>query len=180
MMGKLPVVHMAHLIGTFFGMSGLVTEVQGKHIAFVGDHSNRCYPVPFILPPQNAWVWMKAKYLRDTVRFGTFNDNKDNKDKLWLTGASKAELTETPLPRLLALPTIVAEFLRKLGGGMSFTQTAKICVRPHHQWGIAGPARQMATHTGLVPCRSTGGEQRNEHTQPQVSGTRTVPELGIP
>ncbi len=51
MKGKSPVVHMAHLVGTFFGISGLASEVQGKHIAFVRDRGNRCYPVPFILPP---------------------------------------------------------------------------------------------------------------------------------
>jgi hypothetical protein len=115
MKGKLPVVHMAHLVGTFFGMSGLATDVQGKHIAFVGDHSNGRNLVPFVLPPQNSWVWTKAKYLHDTARFGTFYD-EDNKDKLWLTGASKVKLTEILLPRLLALPTFVAEFLGKQGG----------------------------------------------------------------
>jgi hypothetical protein len=70
----------------------------------------------FILPRQNAWVWTKAKYLRDTARLGTFYNNKGNKNKLWLMGASKAKLTETPLPCLLVLPTFVAEFLRKQGG----------------------------------------------------------------
>ncbi len=69
MKGKLPVVHMAHLVGTFLGISGLATDVQGKHIALVGGCSNGCYPVPFILPPQNAWIWTKAKYLCDTARF---------------------------------------------------------------------------------------------------------------
>jgi hypothetical protein len=68
-----------------------------------------------VLPPKNAWIRTKAKYLCYTARFGTFYDNKDNKDKLWLKGASKAELTETPLPCLLALLTFVAEFLRKQG-----------------------------------------------------------------
>ncbi len=85
--------------------------MQGKHIAFVGDHSNRRYSVPFILPPQNTWVWMKAKSLCNTTRFGTFYNDKGNKDKLWLMGASKAELTETPLPRLLVLPTFIVRFL---------------------------------------------------------------------
>ncbi len=42
MKSKLPVVHMAHLVGTFFGMLGLVMDVQGKHIAFVGDRSSGC------------------------------------------------------------------------------------------------------------------------------------------
>jgi hypothetical protein len=90
--------------------------VQGKHIAFVGDRGNRGYPVPFILPPQNTWIWIKAKYLCNTARFGTFYGGNDTKDKLWLTGASKAKLTETPLPCLLALPKFIAEFLGKQGG----------------------------------------------------------------
>jgi hypothetical protein len=60
---------------------------------------------------------MKAKYLLcNTTRFGTFYDYEDNTDKLWLTGASKAKLTETPLPCLLALPPFVAEFRGKQGG----------------------------------------------------------------
>jgi hypothetical protein len=91
-------------------------DVQGKHIAFIGDRGNGRYPVPFILPPQNVWIWAKAKYLHGTARFGTFYSDEDNKDKLWLTGASEAKLTETPLSHLLALPTFVAEFLGKQGG----------------------------------------------------------------
>ncbi len=42
MKGKLLVVHMAHSVGTFFGMSGLATyvQVQGKYIRFIGDRGN--------------------------------------------------------------------------------------------------------------------------------------------
>ncbi len=41
----------------------------------------------------------------------------ENRDKLWsTTGGGEQDLTEAPLPRLLALPTFVAEFLGKLGG----------------------------------------------------------------
>ncbi len=35
---------------------------------------------------------------------------------LWITGASKADLREMVLPRLLALPTFVTELLEKQGG----------------------------------------------------------------
>ncbi len=56
-----PVVHMAHLVGNFFGMSGLVMDMQGKHIAFVGDHSNGCYLVQFVLPPQKRLGMDKGK-----------------------------------------------------------------------------------------------------------------------
>jgi hypothetical protein len=119
---------MAHLVETFFGIPGLVTDVQGKHILFWGDRGNGRYPVPFILPPQNAWIWAKAKYLCNTTRFGTFYGNKENKDKLWLTGASKAKLTETLLPCLLALPTFIAEFLGKRGGHVSHTNCKKLCL----------------------------------------------------
>ncbi len=106
---------MAHLVGTFFGMLGLATDMQGKHIAFVGDRGNGRYPVPFILPPQNAWTWTKAKYLHNTARFGEHYNDNDNQDKLWITGASKANLSKTVLLCLLALPTFVAEFQGKQG-----------------------------------------------------------------
>ncbi len=51
MKGHSPVVHMAHSIGQFFGMSGLAAEVQGKYIGFIGDQGNGQYPVLFIPPP---------------------------------------------------------------------------------------------------------------------------------
>jgi hypothetical protein len=113
MKGKLPMVHIAHLVGTFFVISGSATDMQGKHITFIGDHGNGCYPVPFILPPQNAWTWTKAKYLHNTAKFRKHYNDSDNQDKLWITGASKADLSGMVLPSLLALPTFVAEFLAK-------------------------------------------------------------------
>jgi hypothetical protein len=116
MKGKSPVIHMAHSVGTFFGMSGLATDVQRKQIAFVGDWGNGRYPVPFILPPQNSWTWAKMRYLRDTARFSKFYPHADNQDKLWVTGATENKLTEQQLPRFLALPTFIAEFLVQQGG----------------------------------------------------------------
>ncbi len=66
MKGKLPVVHMAHSVGTFFGMSGLATDVQGKYIGFIGDWGNGRYPIPFMLPPsevQNKMIIMGHQIL---------------------------------------------------------------------------------------------------------------------
>ncbi len=75
MKDKSPVVHMAHSIGQFFGMSGLAVDVKGKYIGFIGDRGNGRYPVPFLLPPQNAWAWAKVKYLEDMVAFEEHFDN---------------------------------------------------------------------------------------------------------
>jgi hypothetical protein len=56
MKGKSPAVHMVHSIGQFFGLSGLAVDVQGKCIGFIGDRGNGKYPVPIILPQNNAWA----------------------------------------------------------------------------------------------------------------------------
>jgi hypothetical protein len=116
MKGKSPVVHMAHSMGQFFGMLGLALNVQGKQIGFIGDWGNGRHPVPFILPPQNSWAWLKTKYLQNTASFIAYYNNKANRDKLWATGTQDNKLTEAPLPRLVALPTFVVEFLGKHGG----------------------------------------------------------------
>jgi hypothetical protein len=126
MKGKLPVAHMAHLVGTFFGMSGLATEVQGKYIGFNGDQGNGGYPIPFILPPQNLGVWLKTEYLHDTASFETFHMDEDNRDKLWMMGANNKHLTKAPLPCLLALPTFVAEILGQQGGHAFHTNYANL------------------------------------------------------
>ncbi len=69
MKGRSPVVHMAHSVGQFFGMSVLAADVQGKYIGFIGDRGNGRYPVPFILPPQNTWAWPRIKYLAERNQF---------------------------------------------------------------------------------------------------------------
>ncbi len=90
--------------------------MQGKQIDFVEDWGNGRHPVPFILPPQTLWAWLKTKYLQNTASFIAYYNNEANRDKLWVTGAQDNELTEMPLPRLLTLPTFVTEFLGKQGG----------------------------------------------------------------
>jgi hypothetical protein len=116
MKGASPVIHVAHSIGSFFGLSGLATDVQGKQIAFIGDRIQGRQPTPFILPPQNAWTWTRVKYLADMARCTEHYSDESNRSKLWTTGAGDDDLVELQLPRLLALPTVVAEFVVKNGG----------------------------------------------------------------
>ena len=104
-------VHMTHSIGHFFGMSGLVVDVQGKYIGFIEDRGNSIYPIPFLLPPQNVWAWAKVKYLDDMVAFEEHFDDAAVWDKLWTMGVAETALKEKLLPRLLVLPIFVAEFI---------------------------------------------------------------------
>jgi hypothetical protein len=98
-------------------MSGLAIDVQGKCIGFVGDRGHGRNPVPFILPTQNTWVWAKVNALTDTARFTAYYEDPDHNDKFWIHGAQANELTEVTLPRMLALPTCIAEFVNAQGGG---------------------------------------------------------------
>ncbi len=102
--------HMVHSMGTFFGISGLATDVQNKQIAFIGNPAPGCFLVLFILLPTNLWTWTKANILWDTTRFKAYYDDEKNQRKLWVTGAWGLELTEVPLPRLLALPMFLAKY----------------------------------------------------------------------
>ena len=116
MRGKSPVIHMAHLVGAFYGLSGMATDVQGKQIAFIGDRGQGRQPIPFILPPQNSWVWVRVRYLNNTARYVEHYRQEEKKTKLWITGATDEDLVEIQLPRLLALPTFLAEFVMQQGG----------------------------------------------------------------
>jgi hypothetical protein len=66
-------------MGTFFGISGLATDIQNKQIAFVGDRAPGHFSVPFIFLPTNLWTWTMAHILRDTARFKAYYDNKKTK-----------------------------------------------------------------------------------------------------
>ena len=114
MKGKSPALHLVHSVGQFYGMSGLAVDVQGKCIGFIGDRGNGRNPFPFILPTQNAWSWARVQTLNDTAAFTQFYADADNTDKLWTTGATGGELSELTLPRMLALPTCVAEFIKSI------------------------------------------------------------------
>ncbi len=178
MKGKSPVVHMAHLVGTFFVMSGLATDVQGKQIGFVGDRGYGHHPVPFILPPQNLWAWQKKRYLQDTASFVAFYADKNNKDKLWLTGADEDELTEAPLPWLLALPTFVTEFLGKQEGACLPHKLRKFISEHINRGGIPITASKVAPCTGLVPRGSTR-KRWDKFAERWRTGTGFMPGPGI-
>ncbi len=92
-------------------MSGLAVDMQGKCIGFIGDRGNGHNPFPIILPAQNAWSWAKVKILNDTAAFTEYYADANNADNLWTTGATGGELSKITLPRMLALPTCVAEFI---------------------------------------------------------------------
>ena len=117
MKGKLPVVHLAHSIGAFFGLSGIAMDVQGKQIAFVRDRNHCQQPIPFILPPQNLWTWAKVRYLANTAQYLEYNSHEANLDRLWAMGAGAEDLVDIQLSCLLSLPMVVAEFIVQQGGG---------------------------------------------------------------
>ena len=144
MKGKSPTVHMVHSVGQFYGMSGLAIDVQGKCIGFVGDRGHGRNPVPFILPTQNTWVWAKVNALTDTASFTAYYEDPDHEDKFWIHGAQANELTEVTLPRMLALPTCVAEFVNAQGGGVPPPQATDVCQGADRRGGKPTLARKMA------------------------------------
>jgi hypothetical protein len=148
MKGKSPAVHMVHSIGQFFGLSGLAVDVQGKCIGFIGDRGNGKYPVPIILPPNNAWAWTNVNYLNDTAAFTQYYNDEDNKDKLWNTGVDDAgRLESIELPRMLALPTCVAEFVTAQKGGC-----LPHMIRKFVKDKIDGGETQVQAHKWLLIC----------------------------
>jgi hypothetical protein len=92
MKGKSPAIHLAHLIGVFFGLSRMATDVQGKQIAFVGDRGNSQQPISFVLPPQNLWTWARARYLANTMQLLEHYALDKNWDMLWATGQGRQTL----------------------------------------------------------------------------------------
>jgi len=94
----------------------MAADVQGQYVGFIGDRGNGRHPVPFILPPQNAWAWTKLKFLNERNNFENHFEERGNWDQLWTTGADDDTLTEKTLPRLLALPSFIAEYIQAQGG----------------------------------------------------------------
>jgi len=75
---------MVQSIGQFFGLLGLAVDVQGKCIGFIGigNRGNGKYPIPIILPQNNAWTWTNVNYLNDTAAFTRYYEDESNTDKL--------------------------------------------------------------------------------------------------
>jgi len=96
-------------------MWGTAADVQGKYIGFIGDRGNGQHPVPFVLPPQNMWAWTKIKFLNERNNFENHFEERENWDQLWTTGAKEDMLTDKMLPRLLPLPSFIAEYIQAQG-----------------------------------------------------------------
>ena len=67
-------------------------------------------------PPQNAWAWTKIKFLNERNNFENHFEERENWDQRWTTGANKDVLIGKMLPRLLALPSFVTEYIQAQGG----------------------------------------------------------------
>jgi hypothetical protein len=61
------------------------------------------------MPEKNTWMWNeKAKMINDPVAWGTWWANDANKKSFWQPAVGLT--TEVSLPRMVALPAIVAKF----------------------------------------------------------------------
>ncbi len=59
---------------------------------------------------------MQVQALNDMAAFTEYYADANNADKLWTTGATGGKLSKLTLPRMLALPTCVAEFINSREG----------------------------------------------------------------
>lgn len=90
----------------YYGSEGLA-EVQGQVIGIQGDRTDFGRPFPVILPKKNTWKWEKVNLMKDEVAWVTWAA-QNNASAFWEpTGNRQQE----ELPRLIALPDEVAEFL---------------------------------------------------------------------
>jgi len=96
-------------------------------------YDNGRYPVPFILEPQNTWAWTKVKHLSNRTAFEDHFMDQANWDQLRTTEAGDDTLLEKSLPRLLALPTFIAEYIQAQGGDC-LPHNLYTFIRDHLDW----------------------------------------------
>ena len=113
---KTPLIQVAHSIGQYHGFSGLAPELQDRHIAFVGDRTAEGgNPTPVVLPVRNAWDWARVNVCKNAEEMEAFYENGENARKLWPAAAGGAAVQEVHLPRMLAIPSVVAHAMARKG-----------------------------------------------------------------
>jgi hypothetical protein len=103
-----PIIKVVHCIGKFLDIDG-PGDLHGKVIGFHGERTALGGPAPLVMLEKNTWVWNeKVKIINDPVAWGTWWANEANRKAFWQPAVGLT--TEVALPRMVALPAIVAKF----------------------------------------------------------------------
>jgi hypothetical protein len=103
-----PIIKVVHCIVKFLDIDG-PGDLHGKVIGFHGERTALGGPAPLVMPEKNTWAWNeKAKMINDPVAWGTWWANEANKKSFWQPAVGLT--AEIALPRMVALPAIVAKF----------------------------------------------------------------------
>ena len=112
---KSPAIQLAHSLGEYFGLSGLSPELQDRQVAFIGDRGPGQIPFLVLLPPNNLWALVKTKGYLNITAFTTHYEDDANANRLWMLGVAGDQLSDVNVPRLLALPHFVTDFIVSTG-----------------------------------------------------------------
>jgi hypothetical protein len=99
----------------FVAITEATQQLQGRIIGFVGDRTLTKEPTPVLLPQQKAWEWIKVKVATDgPAIIAHYEGNQLNRGTLWTPPVGTDE-TEMTVPRLLHIPLVVFDKIRRAG-----------------------------------------------------------------
>jgi hypothetical protein len=99
----------------FVAISEATQQLQGRIIGFVGDRTLTKEPMPVLLPQQKAWEWIKVKVATDgPAIIPHYEGDQSNRGTLW-TPPVETDETETTVPRLLHIPLVLFDKIRRAG-----------------------------------------------------------------
>ena len=113
-----PWVQVGHGFGKFYSLYGMVPELDGKVLMFVGDRGWTRDPFPVQPPTQNTWKWITVNAANDGGALQAFAQADTG---LWQPGAGAVAREDVKVPYILALPTVAVEFIMARGGSADHT-----------------------------------------------------------
>ena len=115
MKGKSRYIYLGRSVGVFFDLGNTVVDLQGKLVMFVGDRTPTRDPTPVIFATKKkAWEWVTKVVAIDPGALKVVHNNRGNPAKLWVPGFGQM-MGEISVPRLLALPQVLAKLLQGKG-----------------------------------------------------------------
>ena len=99
----------------FMAISPATRHLQGRFIGFIGDRTRAREPTAVLFPSVKTWQWVKAMVATDGPSLIAYYDNDPSKKgTLWTPGEDCAR-DEGHVPRLLHIPVLLHELIRKEG-----------------------------------------------------------------
>lgn len=152
-----PWVQVGHGFGKFYSVYGMVPELDGKILMFMGDRGWTRDPMPVQPPVQNTWKWIIVNVGTDENCFSSSREHPGGTG-LWHAGGGNHNMADVKVPYILALPGVLLEYIHPKGGHCRPYKLLWEARRLQGEYTLQADEWELVTRWCLIAAQAAAGD----------------------